>query len=474
MSEPSLPLSEIQHQLNTGTLTCTQRVRDSLAAIHAQPSIHAFLSVYADEALSRAEAIDKRIRQGKAGKLAGALVGLKDVLAYNDHPLSAASRMLDGFTAPYHATSVERLLREDAIIIGRQNCDEFGMGSSTEHSAFGPTLNPVNPTRTPGGSSGGSAAAVALNQCSVSLGSDTGGSVRQPAAFCGVYGLKPTYGRISRHGLIAYASSFDTVGIIANHPEDLAKILTVVSGKDEFDSTASSREVPDYEKAAQDQAPLRIAVFREILESTAVQKEVGDALRHAVDQLRSSGHRVEVVEFKLLDYILPAYYILATAEASSNLSRYDGVRYGHRSEETGPIEAMFKASRNEGFGAEVKRRILLGTFVLSAGYHDAYYAQAQKVRRLIREETLRLFGEFDMLLLPTTPSTAFPLGAKADPVSMYLADVFSVQANVAGVPAISIPYGKDNEGLPIGLQGIAPDFREDRLIRLARILKVGR
>ena len=471
MSVTAQPLSYIQQQLNAGTLTCTQLVREYLAAIDAHPSIHAFLSVYGEEALARAQQIDTKIKQGTAGKLAGVVVGIKDVLAYRDHPLTAASRMLGTFTPPYHATAIDRILREDAIIIGRQNCDEFGMGSSTEHSAFGPTRNPVDPARTAGGSSGGSAAAVALRMCAVSLGSDTGGSVRQPAAFCGVYGLKPTYGRISRHGLIAYASSFDTIGLIANHPEDIARVLEVVSGADEQDSTSSHRAASP---ATNDSTPLRVAVLKEVLESEHVQPEVREALQQAMQQLQASGHPVELVDFNLLEYLLPTYYILATAEASSNLSRYDGVRFGHRTAQPSDLEGMYKQSRSEGFGKEVKRRILLGTFVLSADYHDAYYAQAQKVRRLIRDETNRLFRSHDVLLMPTAPSTAFPLGAKTDPLSMYLADIFSVQANVTGVPALSFPFGKDRQGLPIGLQALAPDFREDVLLRFARILAIGR
>lgn len=432
------------------------------------------MSVYTEEALDQAREVDARVKSGKQGKLAGLVVGLKDVFAYRDHPLTAASRILDSFASPYHATVVDRLLKEDAIIIGRQNCDEFGMGSSTENSAFGPTRNPINPARTPGGSSGGSAAAVAANLCDVSIGSDTGGSVRQPAAFCGVYGMKPTYSRISRHGLVAYASSFDTVGLIAREIDTIARVLTAVAGPDEYDSTVSHQPVPDFTAQLGKQQSFNVVVFRNILDSPDLQPEVKEALHDAIDHLRSSGNKVDVVDFPLLDYLLPAYYILATAEASANLARYDGVRYGYRHPGKESLETMYKKTRTAGFGKEVQRRILLGTFVLSSDYHDTYYAQAQKVRRLIRDETKQLLRRADVLLMPTAPTTAFPFGTSENPLTMYLADIFSVQANVAGVPALSFPFGKDQQGLPIGLQAIADDFREDVLLRFAMGMRFDR
>lgn len=430
--------------------------------------------MYADEALQAANRVDQKIKTGNAGKLAGLVVGIKDVLAHQQHPLTAGSRILGSFTSTYHATAVQRLIDEDAIIIGRQNCDEFGMGSSTEHSAYGPTKNPIDPSRSPGGSSGGSSAAVAAGLCDVSIGSDTGGSVRQPAAFCGVFGLKPTYSRVSRYGLVSYASSFDTVGIIGNELADLARVLTVIAGADDHDGTVSHQPVPDFTASLTEEKRYRVAVFRNILESSGLQPEVRDALRHAMDQLSSMGHEVQVVEFPLLDYLLPTYYILATAEASANLARYDGVRYGYRHPGNHDLETMYKKTRSTGFGKEVQRRILLGTFVLSSDYHDTYYAQAQKVRRLIRDETRRLLQHADLLLTPTTPTTAFPLGATSDPLTLYLADIFSVQANVAGVPAISFPYGKDKNGLPIGLQAMANDFHEDTLLQFAMGMRFDR
>lgn len=464
-------LSHIQHDLARGARTCESLVADCLARINEAGDLHAFISVYGEEALNKAREVDTRIRDNRAGKLAGLVVGVKDVFAHRNHPLTAASRILDTFTAPYDATVVSRLLGEDAIIIGRHNCDEFGMGSSTENSAYGPSLNPHDKTRTPGGSSGGSAAAVAAGLCMAAIGSDTGGSVRQPAAFCGIYGLKPTYGRISRHGLIAYASSFDTVGLMTRHLSDLAPLLSVVAGPDEYDSTVSRHS--SYDSPPPDHR-FRVAVYREVLEASVLQPEVRQGLIRAVDQLKEMGHSVEVVDFPLLEYLLPTYYILATAEASSNLSRYDGVRFGSRATGVQDLEALYKRTRSEGFGPEVKRRILLGTFVLSADYHNAYYAQAQKVRQLIRKETKRVLCDHDVLLMPTAPTTAFRLGSAADALSAYFADIFSVQANVAGVPALSFPFGQDTEGMPIGLQVLADDFKEQTLLSFVRKFEVGR
>ena len=408
---------------------------------------------------------------GRAGKLAGMVIGLKDVLSFKDHPLQAGSKILDNFISQFNATAVQRILDEDAIIIGRQNCDEFAMGSSNENSSFGPVLNPVDNTRVPGGSSGGSAVAVAADMCQVSLGSDTGGSVRQPAAFCGVVGLKPTYSRISRHGLVAYGSSFDCIGIFSKSVEDIALVLGVIAGVDEYDGTVSRTVVPDYSSKLTEAKKFRVSYIRDTVESEALQPEIKESIREAIAQLKSQGHTVEPIDFPLLEYILPTYYILATAEASSNLSRYDGVRYGYRSAETKDLQSLYKKTRSEAFGKEVQRRILLGTFVLSSSYYDAYYTKAQKVRRVIREKTKAVFQQYDFMLMPTAPTTAFKLGTHADnPLEMYLADLFSVQANVAGVPGISFPYGKDKKGLPIGLQAIADDFEETKLLQLAKIL----
>ena len=443
-----------------------------LSRIDEYRHLNVFTEVYADEARHRADAVDQKLATGAAGKLAGMVIGIKDVLSYAGHGLRAGSNILDGFTAQFTATAVQRLLDEDAIIIGRQNCDEFAMGSSNENSAFGPVRNAADPERVPGGSSGGSAVAVQAGLCLASIGSDTGGSVRQPAAFCGVVGLKPTYGRISRWGLIAYASSFDCVGPITNTPDDAALLLEVMAGADEFDSTVSSRPVDTYSQTQLPERPLRIAYLRDGVDSEGVDKSIRTATQATIDQLRAAGHEVEPVDFSLLNYLLPTYYILTTAEASSNLSRFDGVRYGYRAvTSVSDLVSLYKKSRTEGFGPEVRRRILLGTFALSASYYDAYYTKAQQVRRLIRQETERVFNEYDFLISPTTPTPAFRLGEKADdPLQMYLADIFTVQANVVGYPAISVPNGTDAAGLPIGLQIMAPPFAEGALVAFARRL----
>jgi len=443
-----------------------------LSKIDAKEHLNVFLSVYAEESLLQATEIDQKIKNGTAGKLAGLVVGLKDVLCYDQHPLQAGSKILTGFKSQFNATVVQRLLDEDAIIIGRQNCDEFAMGSSNENSAFGPVLNDIDNTRVPGGSSGGSAVAVMADMCQVSLGSDTGGSVRQPAAFCGVIGLKPTYSRISRHGLVAYGSSFDCIGIFSKCLEDNALVLEVIAGADEYDSTVSRNTVPTYSnELSNTNKKFKVAYMRDTLESAALQPEIKRNIESKLQQLKSAGHTVEGIDFPLNEYVLPTYYILATAEASSNLSRFDGVRYGYRSPNTTDLQSLYKKTRAEGFGKEVQRRILLGTFVLSASYYDAYYTKAQKVRRLIRDQLKEVFANYDVIVMPTTPTTAFKLGEHSDnPVEMYLADLFSVQANVAGIPAISIPCGADSKGLPIGLQIMADDFEETKLFQLSNIL----
>lgn len=469
----SANLTVLQTHLYHGTESCTERVTRFLQNIENKKHLNAFLSVFPDEALDRARLIDEKIKAGSAGKLAGVVVGLKDVLAYQNHPLQASSKILNGFVSQYSATAVARLLAEDAIIIGRQNCDEFAMGSSNENSAFGPVLNDIDNTRVPGGSSGGSAVAVMADMCDVSLGSDTGGSVRQPAAFCGIYGLKPTYSRISRHGLIAYGSSFDCVGIFSKNLEVMARVLEVIAGADDFDSTVSHKPVPHFEDALSS-APkkFKVAYLKDALLSDAVQAEIKTTLQTKINQLQSAGHVVEGIDFALSEFVLPTYYILATAEASSNLSRYDGVRYGFRSPNTTDLQSMYKKTRGEGFGKEVQRRILLGTFVLSASYYDAYYTKAQRVRRLIREQTKQILTQYDFILSPTTPTTAFKIGEHTNnPVEMYLADLFSVHANVAGVPAISVPCGNDQQGLPIGLQITANDFDETGLFQFSKVIQ---
>lgn len=464
---------DIQHDLKHGTISCQDLVKHHLTNIKNKAHLNAFLSVYEDEALARAVEVDQKIKHGNAGKLAGLVVALKDVLSHRNHPLQASSKILDGFIAQYNATAVQRLLDEDAIIIGRNNCDEFAMGSSNENSAFGPVLNDIDHSRVPGGSSGGSAVAVQADMCRISLGSDTGGSVRQPAAFCGIVGMKPTYSRVSRYGLAAYASSFDCIGIFGTCVEDVALVLQVIAGADDHDSTVSKQAVPAYADslAKPSTQKYRVAYLNDSQIANGLQPEIKTALDSTLERLRKAGHETEGIDLPLIDYFLPTYYILATAEASSNLSRYDGVRYGHRSSNGTGLHSMYKKTRSEGFSKEVQRRILLGTFVLSSSYYDAYYSQAQKVRRIIRNKTKEIFARYDFILMPAAPTTAFKIGEHtADPIEMYLADLFSVHANVAGVPGISIPCGNDTQGLPIGLQLIADDFEEEKLLAAANMM----
>ena len=456
--------AEISTDLKAGVLTCEQVVQHHLANIREHQALNVFLEVFEEEALERADIVQHKIKAGTAGKLAGLVVGIKDVFAYQDHELTASSKILEGFQSQFSATVVERLLEEDAIIIGRQNCDEFAMGSSNEHSAYGCVTNGAGTNRVPGGSSGGSAVAVQMDMCRVSIGSDTGGSVRQPAAFCGILGFKPTYSRISRYGLAAYASSFDTIGILSKCVEDTALTLEVIAGADEFDSTVSTNEVAPYSKSLESKGQYKIAYLAETLEAKGLAPDVKTSFHQFLNTLSGDGHQVEAVNFGLLDYLLPTYYILTTAEASSNLSRYDGVKFGYRAENPGSLEDMYKLSRSEGFGKDVQRRIMLGTFVLSASYYDAFYTKAQRVRRLIKEETEKILDSYDFIVLPTTPTTAFEIGAINDPIDMFLADLYTVQANVSGIPAISIPVGVDQDELPIGMQIMSAHFSEEKLL----------
>lgn len=464
-------LAEVRKDLDEKAISCRELTEYYLKNIKDKKHLNAFLEVYEEEALIKADEVDKKIAAGNSGKLAGMVVGLKDVLCHKGHKLQASSRILDGFVSQFTGTAVQRLIDEDAIIIGRQNCDEFAMGSSNENSGFGNVLNEADNTRVPGGSSGGSAVAVQADLCLASLGSDTGGSVRQPAAFCGVVGLKPTYSRISRYGLIAYSSSFDTIGIISRSIEDSALLLEVLAGPDDFDSTVSFKPVPNYSENLNFGQKVKIGYLKESLESEGVSAEIKEHTRSVIERLRSEGHTVEPVEFPLLEYILPAYYILTTAEASSNLSRFDGVKYGYRSPASADLQSMYKNTRSEALGKEVQRRIMLGTFVLSASYYDAYYTKAQRIRRLIQQETRKILTDYEFLIIPTTPSTAFKIGENTeDPLAMYLADVFTVQANLSGIPAISIPNGNDSNGLPIGLQVLTREFNEEKLLGFSKTL----
>jgi aspartyl/glutamyl-tRNA(Asn/Gln) amidotransferase, A subunit len=453
---------------------CVQAVNYYLSKIEEKKHLNAFLEVYAADALQRAMQLDEERKNGKAqGKLHGVIVALKDVICYKGHNVSAASKILENYNAVYNATAVEKLLAEGAIIIGRNNCDEFAMGSSTENSAFGITRNAIDETRVPGGSSGGSAVAVQANMCMLSLGSDTGGSVRQPADFCGVVGLKPTYGRVSRYGLIAYASSFDQIGVFAHTVDDAALALEVIAGNDDFDSTASQQPVPAYSSLTHQNKKYKIAYFKEALNNAALDKEIAASVHSFINVLKENGHEVDAVDFDLLNDVVPVYYVLTTAEASSNLSRFDGVKYGYRADlgKNDDLTEMYKKTRSEGFGKEVQRRILLGTFVLSAGYYDAYFTKAQQVRRILYNKTNGIFKQYDAIVMPTVPTPAFKIGEKSsDPIEMFLADIYTVFANLVGVPSISIPLFKHSTGMPFGLQVLTSHFNEAGLLSLSNTM----
>jgi aspartyl-tRNA(Asn)/glutamyl-tRNA(Gln) amidotransferase subunit A len=466
-------LEQVQSELQQGKLTCRELVGYYLEQIEASKDLNAYVEVFADEALAKAQALDDRYRKDprSVGRLFGMVIAIKDVLCYEGHQVTAASKILEGFSSLFSATAIQRLLAEDAIIIGRLNCDEFAMGSTNETSVYGPVRNGIDPERVPGGSSGGSAVAVQMDTCLASLGTDTGGSVRQPASFCGVIGMKPTYGRISRYGLLAYGSSFDQIGVLSHSVSDAAILLEIMAGADEFDSTASRQPVPPYSQQLTFDGKAKIAYFRSVIEHKSLDTGVREVAQRTIEQLRSQGHTVEPVDFDLIDYIIPAYYVLTTAEASSNLSRYDGIRFGYRSPHAHDLESTYKRSRTEGFGTEVKRRIVLGTFVLSSGYYDAYYTKAQKVRRLIHQRTQTIFGEYDFILMPAAPGPAWKLGDTADdPVAMYLADIFTVQANMTGIPAICLPLGQHPSGLPVGMQFMANKFEEAKLLAFSQTL----
>ena len=462
--------------LIAGQTSCIQAVDFYLNQINQHQHLNSFLEVFSEEAKFRAHQLDAmRANEKPLGKLHGVVVGIKDVLCYNEHQVSAASKILENYTAVYSATAIQHLIDEGAIIIGRQNCDEFAMGSSNENSAYGPVKNALDPTRVPGGSSGGSAVAIQANLCMVSLGSDTGGSVRQPADFCGVVGLKPSYGRISRYGLIAYASSFDQIGIFSHNVQDAALVLEVIGGTDDFDSTVSSKEVPAYSNllAANTgafQAPKKVAYFKETLSHPGLDPEIKKQTENYLEALVARGYTVDAIDFNLLSYLVPTYYVLTTAEASSNLSRFDGIKFGHRTaDKVEDLNDLYKKSRSEGFGMEVQRRILLGTFVLSAGYFDAYFTKAQQVRQKLVDLNNDLFSKYDILVSPTVPSPAFKLGANNHSATeMFLADIYTVYANLVGIPAISIPLFKHSNGMPFGLQVMSAAFNEIQLLHFSQ------
>jgi len=438
--------------------------------IKSNQHLNCFLEVFEESALQQAKQVDEKIQAGTQGKLAGVVIGIKDNICYKNHKVSASSKILEGFESQFTATVLQRLIDEGAIIIGRLNCDEFAMGSSTENSAFGNVLNAADNSRVPGGSSGGSAVAVQAGLCVASLGSDTGGSIRQPASFTGTYGLKPTYGALSRYGLIAYASSFDQIGTFTNCIEDTQILFDIMNGPDEFDSTAIQTKIETTELKLSNE-PKTFTVFNEYLNADGMDPECKAFLMNTIEKLKIAGHTVKYESFPYLSELVPLYYVLTTAEASSNLARFDGVHYGYRNQEAIGVEETYVKSRSIGFGKEVKRRIMAGTFVLSHGYYDAYYTKAQKVRRLVREKTNEILDACDVILMPTTPSVAFELNSVSDPVQMYLQDIFTVHANISGNPTISLPLGKHSSGLPFGIQLMADHKKEEVLLQTSKLVE---
>jgi aspartyl-tRNA(Asn)/glutamyl-tRNA(Gln) amidotransferase subunit A len=466
-------IQDYHNRLTQQTATCQMAVQYYLEQIKQNQRLNAYVEVFEEEALQKARLLDESRANGNPlKKLHGVVIAIKDVICYKGHTVTAASKILNGFTSIYTATAVQKLLDEDAIIIGSCNCDEFAMGSTNENSAYGRVLNAADETKVPGGSSGGSAVAVQAGLCMASLGSDTGGSVRQPADFCGIVGLKPTYGAISRYGLIAYASSFDQIGIFSTNVSDAALLLQVMAGPDSFDSTVISQSLENCTTFEPCDKKYRLAYFKEALHHPSLDDEIKNNIEHLIEKLIEAGHTVTPVEFDLLDYIVPAYYVLTTAEASSNLSRFDGIRFGHSTKEAiKDLTDFYKQTRSEGFGKEVQRRIMLGTFVLSAGYYDAYFSKAQQVRQLLVNKTNQLFAEYDALVLPTSPATAFSFGEKSnDPVEMYLADIYTVFANLVGLPGISLPLFTHSNKMPFGLQVMTKKQGEVTLLSLANQL----
>ncbi|MEP7321245.1 MAG: Asp-tRNA(Asn)/Glu-tRNA(Gln) amidotransferase subunit GatA [Saprospiraceae bacterium] len=465
-------IQHIQSAILDGKLSVVKLVDHFIEKAISTLDLNQYIEIYSDEARSQAIALDQKIKAKQPlGKLFGMVLSHKDIISYKDHSLTASSKILKGYTAKFNATVLDRVIKEDAIIIGRVQCDEFAMGSSNENSCYGPVKNPHDYTRIPGGSSGASATSVASGTCWASIGTDTGGSVRQPAAFCGIYGFKPTYGRISRHGLIAYASSFDQVGFLTKSVYDAALLLEVTSGIDEFDASMSELPHESFTTFLPSSSHQKIAYLDLGHFIDSMDPEIASNYTSTIEQWKGQGVRLDAVSMDWLEYIIPAYYVMTTAEASSNLSRYDGIRYGHRAEHTNTIEQVYKKTRTEGFGIEVKRRILLGTYVLSAGFYDAYYQKAQRVRRLIKNKLDELFTEYDALILPVSPVLPWKIGEKIDdPVSVYLADIFTVLANVAGVPGIAIPSGKNKDGLPIGIQLLGKSWDELMLLSITESL----
>jgi aspartyl-tRNA(Asn)/glutamyl-tRNA(Gln) amidotransferase subunit A len=471
MTTRSSDLFFIQNQLKSGELNLPDLVRFYVENAKKSANLNAFVEIWEKEAIERAYFLQNKFdeNQDSVGQLFGAVISIKDNICFEDHVVSAGSRILENFKSTFSATVVERVLSEDAILIGRTSCDQFGMGSSNENTIYNSVKNAIDPTRVPGGSSGGAAVSVQTEACLAAIGTDTGGSIRQPAGFCGLIGLKPTYGRVSRHGLVAYGSSFDCAGIISKNVADAARILEVIQGADDWDMTVSQTPVSIYFPLKKEEKKWRVAYFSAVFSGEGMEAGVKKLSQNFLQQLDNQGVIIENVTFDLLDFVVPTYYVLTTAEASSNLSRYDGIRFGRRAEGAKTLDETYILSRSEGFSEEVKRRILLGTFVLSSGFYDAYYQKAQQVRQLIRSRILEIFESFDFIALPTAPMVAWRFGEKsADPTAMYLADIFTVLANLAGVPAINFSIGNDPEtGMPIGMQLLGKPFAEADLLNFS-------
>ncbi|MBK8710976.1 MAG: Asp-tRNA(Asn)/Glu-tRNA(Gln) amidotransferase subunit GatA [Niastella sp.] len=466
-------IQEYHSQLCNNATTCIEALQYYLQQIKKNQRLNAFVEVYEEDALQTASRLDTARKAGKPMKrMHGVIIAIKDVISYRGHRLTAASAILKDFEAIYTATALQYLIDEEAIIIGNCNCDEFAMGSSNENSHYGPVLNALDESRVPGGSSGGSAVAVQAGMCMISLGSDTGGSVRQPADFCGIIGLKPGYGRISRYGLIAYASSFDQIGIFSTNLHDAALTLEVMSRPDKMDSTMNKNNAGSFSIQTGAGKKYKLCYFKETLEHPGLDPEIKNSIVKYINELQLNGHDIEALSFDLLDYIVPTYYVLTTAEASSNLGRYDGIRYGHRSKkEAQDIENFYCNNRTEGFGQEVKRRIMLGSFVLSSGYYDDYYAKAQKIRNKLVQQIEIIFSQYDGLIMPVSPGTAFELGkGKNDPIATYLADIYTVFANLTAIPAIALPLFSHSNNLPFGLQVMTKRGNELTLLQISDTL----
>ncbi len=471
---PRYTLKEIRNKIENGSISMESLTTEYLQAIEDTKELNVYVNVFGNEALAQARALDIKFNANPSqmGKLFGAVVSIKDVICYQGHEVTAGSKILSGFKSLYNSTAVAKLLSEDAIIIGSTNCDEFAMGSSNENSSYGPVRNMDNPDFIPGGSSGGAAVSVQIDSCLMALGSDTGGSVRQPAAYCGLIGIKPTYGRVSRHGLIAYASSFDQIGIVGRNTEDIALLLEVISGADEYDSTVSNKMVPEYSKDIRTDKKIKIGVLNSFFNHPKMNEEIKSSSLKVLKYLENEGFTMVPQEFINIDYLVPSYYVLTTAEASSNLSRFDGIKFGYRSNTNSNLETLYRASRTEGFGMEVKRRIMLGTFVLSSGYYDAYFEKAQKIRTLVKEEIERLFTEVDVIALPISMDYPWKIGdSNQDPVTVYLSDVFTVIANLCGIPGISFPLGRGKNNLSSGIQLLSKKFEEQHLFNMTAILQ---